>query len=144
VPAEEAPIASRYRISPSGRSTLIRYFVPGRAPPGGKSLRVLIGGQRNPDLAECGERDLIRMAREGIRNTMGIDAEPAATFVKRWRRGIPHYGLGHLANVRDIHREIEKYPGVYLNANAYFGVGLNDCVINSLACAKRWAEAFSP
>nr|VFJ58306.1 MAG: oxygen-dependent protoporphyrinogen oxidase [Candidatus Kentron sp. DK] len=116
----------------------------GRAPPGGKSLRVLIGGQRNPELVHCEEAELIRLAREGIRNTMGIDAKPATTFVRRWRRGIPHYGLGHLDNVRDIHREIGKYPGLYLNSNAYFGVGLNDCVINSQACAKRWAEVFAP
>ena len=116
---------------------------PGRTPDIGngsrKSVRVLIGGQRNPELALRDEADLIRMARQGIRNTMGVDDEPSTVFVKRWERGIPNYPVGHLANVRDIHERVRAYPGLYLNSNAYFGVGINDCVVNSLECAQRWA-----
>jgi len=113
---------------------------PGRAPAAKQSLRVLIGGQRNPDLALCSEPLLIDIAREGIEKTMGLTDTPSTVFVKRWERGIPNYPVGHLANVRDIHEAIKAYPGLFLNSNAYFGIGINDCVVNSLACAKRWIE----
>nr|VFK00098.1 MAG: oxygen-dependent protoporphyrinogen oxidase [Candidatus Kentron sp. H]VFK00372.1 MAG: oxygen-dependent protoporphyrinogen oxidase [Candidatus Kentron sp. H]VFK04468.1 MAG: oxygen-dependent protoporphyrinogen oxidase [Candidatus Kentron sp. H] len=113
---------------------------PGRAPDGQKSVRVLIGGQRNPELALGDESGLIDIARAGIRNTMGVDDAPSTVFIKRWERGIPNYSVGHLANVRAIHERIATYPGLYLNSNAYFGIGINDCVINSLGLARRWVE----
>nr|VFJ87115.1 MAG: oxygen-dependent protoporphyrinogen oxidase [Candidatus Kentron sp. LFY] len=115
---------------------------PGRAPTSKRSLRVLIGGQRNPDLALSDESTLVDMARRGIENTMDITDRPSTVFVKRWERGIPNYPVGHLANVREIHERIEAYPGLLLNSNAYFGVGINDCVVNSLACARRWLDEY--
>nr|VFK36885.1 MAG: oxygen-dependent protoporphyrinogen oxidase [Candidatus Kentron sp. SD]VFK40514.1 MAG: oxygen-dependent protoporphyrinogen oxidase [Candidatus Kentron sp. SD] len=112
----------------------------GRAPATKQFLRVLIGGQRNPELALRDESALVDIAREGIRKTMRVTDTPSTIFVKRWKRGIPNYPVGHLANVRDIHERIKAYPGLLLNSNAYFGIGINDCVINSLACAKRWID----
>ena len=113
---------------------------PDRAPAGKKSLRVMIGGQRNSELALRGEDELIDTARRGLSATMGITDTPAVTFVKRWRRGIPNYRLGHLANVERIFARVaSQWPGLYLNSNAYWGIGLNDCVGN----AKRCAEAIA-
>lgn len=108
-----------------------------RAPPGKKLIRVMIGGQRNPQLALKDEATLIQIALEGVRETMGIDEEPQLTFVKRWERGIPNYKLGHLANVDALFKRLENHPGLYLNSNAYYGIGLNDCVHNSKQCAQR-------
>nr|VFK68505.1 MAG: oxygen-dependent protoporphyrinogen oxidase [Candidatus Kentron sp. UNK]VFK71677.1 MAG: oxygen-dependent protoporphyrinogen oxidase [Candidatus Kentron sp. UNK] len=113
---------------------------PGRAPEGRQSLRVLIGGQRNPELALRDESALIDIAREGIKRTMHIHDTPSTIFVKRWEQGIPNYPVGHLANVRDIHEQIKAYPGLSLNSNAYFGIGINDCVVNSLASARQWVN----
>ena len=110
---------------------------PDRAPEGMQCLRVMIGGQRNPELALKDDSTLIELALAGVRETMGIDQSPAVTFVKRWERGIPNYRVGHLANVDSIFRIVQQYPGLFLNSNAYYGIGLNDCVHNSRECAKR-------
>ena len=111
-----------------------------RAPPGKQSVRVMIGGQRQSELAMRSEEELIEIARRGLARTMGITETPAVTFVKRWRRGIPNYRLGHLANVERIFARVASlWPGLYLNSNAYWGIGLNDCVGN----AKRCAEAIA-
>ncbi len=112
---------------------------PDRAPPGRKSVRVMIGGQRNPELALEEEGRLIEMAREGIRDTMGVDEAPSVTFVQRWPKGIPNYRVGHLANVNRIFERLEKHPDLYLTSNAYYGIGVNDCVAASLECARRVA-----
>jgi oxygen-dependent protoporphyrinogen oxidase len=110
---------------------------PDRAPPGGKALRVMIGGQRSPALALESEERLIEIAREGVRKTMGLDDAPAVTFVQRWPQGIPNYPVGHLANADRLFARVADHPGLYLNSNAYYGIGLNDCVGNSRLCAEK-------
>jgi oxygen-dependent protoporphyrinogen oxidase len=114
---------------------------PDRAPAGKKSVRVMIGGQRNSELAMRSEDELIDIARRGLTSTMGVNETPAVTFVKRWRRGIPNYRLGHLANVERIFARVaSQWPGLYLNSNAYWGIGLNDCVGNARRCAGALAR----
>jgi oxygen-dependent protoporphyrinogen oxidase len=113
---------------------------PDRAPPGKKLVRVMIGGQRNSELALQSDDELIAIAQRGLARTMGVTETPLATFVKRWRRGIPNYRLGHLANVERIFARAADWPGLYLNSNAYWGVGLNDCVGNAKRCAEALAR----
>jgi oxygen-dependent protoporphyrinogen oxidase len=113
---------------------------PDRAPAGCKSVRAMIGGQRNPGLVNQDEAGLIRTARVGIRNTMGIDQDPDVTYVKRWDRGIPSYAPGHIAKVDAIFARLEKIPGLYLNCNAYRGIAMNDCARNSRELAERMAR----
>ncbi len=114
---------------------------PDRAPQGAKSLRVMIGGQRDPALALQDEPALLQSALTGVARTMGITSPPDVTFVKRWERGIPNYPVGHLANVDSLFQELARFPGLYLNSNAYYGIGLNDCVRNSRRIAERISEA---
>lgn len=114
---------------------------PDRAPAGKKSLRVMIGGQRNAELALRPEDELIAIARRGLATTLGITEEPVATFVQRWPRGIPSYPVGHLAAVDRIFARVATYPGLYLISNAYYGIGLNDCVGNALRCAQAIARS---
>ncbi len=108
-----------------------------RAPSGKKSVRVMIGGQRNPELALEDEARLIEIARRGIRETMGMDETPSVVFVQRWPKGIPNYRVGHLANVDRVFQRLEDHRGLFFNSNAYYGVGVNDCVANAFKCAER-------
>jgi len=111
-----------------------------RAPDAKKSVRVMIGGQRNADLALKSKEELIAMAQKGIKETMGIDATPDVVFVEQWEKGIPNYAVGHADKVKGLFENLKAHKGLYLNSNAYFGVGLNDCVSNSKKCAQRIVE----
>lgn len=102
-----------------------------------KLLRIMIGGQRDKELALKSEIELIKLAKEGVKNTMGVSDEPDVCFVKRYERGIPNYKIGHLNNVEEIFKELEGIEHLYLNSNAYKGVALNDCIKNSKICAKK-------
>ena len=113
---------------------------PDRAPPGCKSIRAMIGGQRNPELVNQDDAGLVATARVGIRNTMGLDQDPDVTFVKRWDRGIPSYAPGHISNVNAILARADAVPGLYLNCNAYRGIAMNDCARNSRELAERIAR----
>lgn len=114
-----------------------------RAPQGKKSVRVMIGGQRNPDRALKSDAELIAMAQKGINETMGVDATPDVTFVERYEHGIPNYSVGHSAKMANLFALAKKYKGLYLNSNAYYGVGLNDCVSHSKKCAQSMIQEFT-
>lgn len=111
-----------------------------RVPKGKKSLRVMIGGQRNPELALKSDDELLNIAIRGIKETMRIDATPDVSYVKKYYRGIPNYRVGHLEKMKKLFEKIKEHKGLYLSANAYYGVGLNDCVGNSKRVAQKVIE----
>jgi oxygen-dependent protoporphyrinogen oxidase len=117
---------------------------PDRAPTGCKSVRIMIGGQRNPELVAQDDAGLVRTAREGLARTMGLAQDPDVTFVKRWERGIPSYAPGHIASVDAIFEQAGRTPGLYLNCNAYRGIAMNDCAKNSRELAERIAHQAMP
>jgi oxygen-dependent protoporphyrinogen oxidase len=117
---------------------------PDRAPAGCKSVRVMIGGQRNPELVAQDEAGLIRTARAGLEQTMGVTQDPDVTYVKRWERGIPSYTPGHIANVDAIFARAAQIPGLHLNCNAYRGIAMNDCAKQSRELAQKIAYQAMP
>jgi protoporphyrinogen/coproporphyrinogen III oxidase len=112
---------------------------PDRAPPGGKILRTMLGGQRNPELVGLDDSALVARAREGIRRAMGVHATPDVVYLRRWERGIPNYGPGHLATVAAVDAAVARHPGLDLIGNAYHGVAMNDCCHCSRELAVRLA-----
>jgi oxygen-dependent protoporphyrinogen oxidase len=114
---------------------------PDRAPEGCKCLRVMIGGQRNPEQLRLDDSGLLAAARAGIRMTMGVDAEPDVSFVRRWEQGIPNYPVGHLRAMDALFAHVARYPGLHLNCNAYRGIAMNDCVRNSRELAHALCVA---
>jgi oxygen-dependent protoporphyrinogen oxidase len=110
---------------------------PDRAPDGSKCLRVMIGGQRNPEQLRLDDEGLLAAARAGIRVTMGVTAEPDVTFVRRWEQGIPNYPVGHVCAMDALFACVARYPGLHLNCNAYRGIAMNDCVRNGRELAQR-------
>jgi len=117
---------------------------PDRAPAGCKSVRIMVGGQRNPELVAQDEAGLIRTARAGLERTMGLTQDPDVTFVQRWDRGIPSYAPGHVANVDAIFARAARIPGLYLNCNAYRGIAMNDCARQSRELAEKIAYQAMP
>lgn len=115
---------------------------PDRAPTGKKSVRVMIGGQRNPELAHKSDEELIAMAKKGIEQTMGINEVPDVVYVKKYAKGIPNYRVGHQVHMRNLFKRLEAHKGLFLSSNAYFGVGLNDCVNNAKKVACEVVKAM--
>lgn len=91
----------------------------------------MIGGQRNPNLALKNDDELIQIAKKGVEQTMGIHEVPSVTYVKKYARGIPNYKVGHQIHMRNLFQRLQAHKGLFLSANAYFGVSLNDCVKNA-------------
>jgi len=114
---------------------------PDRAPRGCKSMRAMIGGQRNPELVDQDKDGLVATALRGLEQVMGVNERPDVVFVRRWQKGIPHYVLGHMDRVRAIFDLLGQRPGLHAACNAYHGIAMNDCTRNGRELAARIAAA---
>jgi oxygen-dependent protoporphyrinogen oxidase len=71
---------------------------------------------------------------------MGIDAEPDFVRIFRHRQAIPQYTVGHGQRLLALDERLGAAPGLFLTGNAFFGVGLNDCVNASNQIAEKVVE----
>jgi oxygen-dependent protoporphyrinogen oxidase len=108
-----------------------------RAPKGKALIRVMVGGSRQPDLARLPKDQLLALVRGELKDLMGVSALPVLARVFSHERGIPQYLTGHGQLLERVARRLAKMPGLHLNSNAYRGVSLNDCVLQSRLTAER-------
>ena len=110
---------------------------PNRAPEGHVLLRSMMGGATNPGAIELSDSEVTSRTRDDIEKIMGIKAEPRFIRIFRHARAIPQYTPGHAKRVAAISGCLEKQPGLFVTGNAYYGVGLNDCVHASNQTADK-------
>ena len=80
---------------------------------------------------------VIAQARENVRASLGITAEPQATSVSRHAQGLPQYRVGHLDRVQELGEALKRHRGLFIIGNAVHGVGVNACT----SAAARAVEA---
>jgi oxygen-dependent protoporphyrinogen oxidase len=113
---------------------------PNRAPGGKILLRTMVGGAREPQLAEQADERLRAGVLGDLRDILDIRAEPEFVSIHRHTRAIPQYLVGHARRLDAIGEELRKFPRLVLSGNAFRGVSLNDCVLN----AQKTAQALLP
>ena len=99
-----------------------------RAPDDFVLMRVFIGGAFSEDLAEQDEATLIDIARNELREIMGITATPVLALAYRWTKSNPQYNVGHGLRIDAIDQLVATHPGLYLAGAAYRGSGIPDCI----------------
>jgi oxygen-dependent protoporphyrinogen oxidase len=109
---------------------------PQRAPEGYVLLRSMMGGATNPAAIELSDDEVLARTQADLRDIMGISARPDFVRIFRHAQAIPQYIPGHARRVEAITDRLQYHPGLFLTGNAFFGVGLNDCV----HAANRSAE----
>lgn len=109
----------------------------GRAPAGHVALTVYAGGATDPAAADLDDRTLTERLLSALTPLLSISGPPSRTEVRRWRRAIPQYNLGH-GDFLDIADRIEaRHPGIHLAGNWRDGVSVGDCVAGASALAAR-------
>jgi oxygen-dependent protoporphyrinogen oxidase len=101
---------------------------PPHVPAGHVSLRVLVGGARDPEAAGFSADELQSLVDREFGGLLGIQGTPVARQVYRYPLGIPQYNVGHAERLAVLERARRHVRGLYLTGNAYRGVGINDCV----------------
>jgi len=112
---------------------------PDRAPSGHVQFRTMLGGAGDPSALELTDDQLWQTIRRELNPLIGIKADPVFMRVYRWERGIPQYTLGHRERRARIEELASRHPGLSFVGNAFYGVGLNDCV----KMAHRLARTIS-
>ncbi len=124
-----------------GRRLLAATFVHNkfshRAPEDRALIRCFFGGSRNEEILQLHEDEILRIAREELRQILGIDAEPLFTRVYKWKAAMAQYTVGHLERLNRIDRLREQLPGLALAGNAYRGIGVPDCVHSGKQAAEQ-------
>lgn len=103
----------------------------------------MVGGVRAPELAALPEADLVAMTRSELDAILGIRANPLLARVFHHEQGIPQYLVGHGKLLEAIGGCLSGLPGLCLNSNAYRGISLNDCVLQSKLAGERIAKEVS-
>lgn len=97
---------------------------PGRAPEGKALIRVFLGGHTNQDVVTLSDEALVRLARKGLRDLMGVTAEPLFDRVDKWSGAMPRYGVGHHRRIDRVEQGVAALGAIRLAGVAYRGVGM--------------------
>ena len=119
---------------------------PGRAPDGHALLRVFLGGARRPGLAGAGDEALVTLAREELRQVLGVTRPPAHVSVFRWPEAIAQYTVGHDQRLGRIRERLAKHPGLHVCGTSYDGVSFNHAIKSGRTTARTlaarlWSDA---
>jgi oxygen-dependent protoporphyrinogen oxidase len=114
----------------------------GRAPEGHVLLRAFVGGALQPELFELDEDQIVQCVRNDLRDLVGIKTSPLFTVIKKWRRSMPQYHVGHLELIAQIRSRMQKLSGLELAGNAYGGAGVPDCIRSGELAAKALFESL--
>jgi oxygen-dependent protoporphyrinogen oxidase len=99
----------------------------------------MLGGAGDPEAVRLSDDQLWETVRRELGPIIGIRGEPVFRRTYRWEKGIPQYTIGHRERRARIERLAAGYPGLHMIGNAFYGVGLNDCV----KMAHRIADAIA-
>ena len=92
-------------------------------------------------LRHMSEEELLRTAREDVRLSLGIEAQPEAYVITKWLDAMPKYDIHHREAVRKLEEALAAYfPNVFLAGCSYYGVGIPDCMENGRQTASKIVE----
>lgn len=116
--------------------TFVGAKFPYRVPDTHVVLRCFLGGSGGEAVLEQNDEDLIHTVRAELKQLLGWDAEPRFTRLRRWRRAMAQYEVGHARRVAAIRELAARHPGLQLAGNAYEGIGVPDCIRTGRAAAR--------
>jgi oxygen-dependent protoporphyrinogen oxidase len=81
--------------------------------------------------------------RAEVKEKLGITAEPLFVQESNWPDSMPQYNVGHHEKIKMIEEMLGDFPGLYLAGNAYYGIGIPDCIRMGRQAADRIAKALT-
>lgn len=111
-----------------------------RAPRELALLTTFLGGMRQPELAQLGEREIAYIAEAENAELLGIAGRAEFVKVTRWARAIPQYTLGHSVRIAQLDEAERMFPGLFFCANYRGGVAIGDCIKSGHRTANAMAD----
>ena len=76
-----------------------------------------------------------------VREKLGIAADPLFVREHRWPESMPQYNVGHTEIVKIIEAMLQDLKGLHLVGNAYYGIGIPDCIKMARQVADEIAKS---
>jgi len=102
-----------------------------RAPDGCVQFRTMVGGDGDPESIKLTDGDLTSAVHGDLDAIIGLEGSAETVRIYRWAKGIPQFKIGHSATMATIEEQLRRLGCLHLTGNAYYGIGLNDCVKQS-------------
>jgi oxygen-dependent protoporphyrinogen oxidase len=114
---------------------------PDHAAEGHATIRIMLGGARDPEVLSLSDADLLSKARSAAEALIG--PFPAFTDQRIFRHpdAIPQYHLGHPERVAALRLSEEGLPGLFLTGHHLEGIAVKDCIRTGESTASRVASA---
>ncbi|HKW31977.1 MAG TPA: protoporphyrinogen oxidase [Candidatus Acidoferrum sp.] len=109
----------------------------GRAPEGCALLTTFVGGATDPTAAKLSHEELSNLVHREIAPLLAIKNAPTFCNVTIWPRALPQYNLGHADRLASIHKNLARFPGLFLTGNYLRGPAIGTCVEQALAVANE-------
>lgn len=88
--------------------------------------------------------DLVGLAVDELRSTVGVAGLPVDARVTRWGGALPQYTVGHVDRVRRIRAAVAAVPGLAVCGAAFDGVGVPACIRTAQQAAGQVLSALRP
>jgi oxygen-dependent protoporphyrinogen oxidase len=108
-----------------------------RAPDDKVILRCFFGGVSDPAILSESDESLSAIAKQELRRILRVAIEPRFAKIARWPRSMAQYTVGHQERVKQIEARVRQTRGLDLAGNAYYGIGIPDCVKTGRDAARR-------
>jgi len=118
-------------------ATFVHNKFPHRAPENRAIVRCFLGGARDEAILNQTEDQILAIARDDLRQIIGLTAEPIFTRVYKWKSAMAQYSVGHLERLQRIEALRLKIPGLALAGNGFTGIGVPDCVRSGTEAATK-------
>lgn len=116
-----------------------------RVPDGQAVLRCFLGGAADEGVLDESDEAIVATVLDELQQIMGITARPTFSRIARWKKSMAQYTVGHEARVKGIEARLAAIPGLHLAGNAYYGIGIPDCIKmgrQAAANIKKGTDAF--
>ena len=115
--------------------TFVGAKFPYRVPDSHVVLRCFLGGADNEAVLNLSDDAMVSTVRGELRALLGWDKPPAFVRIRRWRKSMAQYTVGHTARITEVRALLQQIPGLQVAGNAYEGIGIPDCVRTGRAAA---------
>jgi oxygen-dependent protoporphyrinogen oxidase len=115
---------------------------PGRAPEGHLLLRAFVGGSLQAELFHDNDATMENNVRDELAKLLGVTAQPLFSRIWRHPNSMPQYHVGHHERVKRIEAALERFASLAFAGNAYYGVGIADCVRTGEQAAEKLITSF--
>jgi oxygen-dependent protoporphyrinogen oxidase len=106
-------------------------------------LRCFFGGAGDAEVLGETDESIVAIAKDEILRILGVSAEPTFYSIARWPRSMAQYTVGHQQRLKEIETRAAAQPGLYLAGNAYYGIGIPDCIKTGREAARKIAALHS-